>query len=95
MICSLIFFFLFQTCAFKPFHSDSTGQNDPQPSPTGTGSGFPAEQELISILAAEGELLSKLTGSFWEYIKTRVCVQTQTRPLKNTREKITGSCICQ
>lgn len=44
--------------------------------------------KLISVLAADGELLSKLTGSYWEYIKTRVYFQTQTHSLKTLRKRL-------
>lgn len=50
--------------------------------------------KLISVLAADGELLSKLTGSYWEYIKTSVLPNTNTLS-ENTQEKITGPYICQ
>lgn len=59
------------------------------PEAGGAGHGFPAKEEamkLISALAADGELLSKLTGSYWEYIKTRVCLQTHS--LKTLRKRL-------
>lgn len=61
------------------------------PKARGAGRGFPAKEEamkLISVLAANGELLSKLTGSYWEYIKTRVYFQTQTHSLKTLRKRL-------